>query len=154
MSVTQFKSPEQGRQFQELAKKNKALVAILSALNFGCIKYFGRRIYITEVFRSADSNKGIYGKAKTTPHSVWSAVDFRSHDFSASQQKAIISFLKQFDVFNTWGVMTDSRTVLLHAEGSHGLHFHVQYTGPMPPFTVFRWDEDDERLIAERSRIA
>jgi hypothetical protein len=158
-----FKSSIQQREFRELTKKNPPLAMILLELNFGCLKYFGKPICVTEVHRSEKANDQIYRantagigthkKKRTTAHTVWAAVDVRSFDFSEPQRKRIIAFLKQFDRWNSWGLMTDSKTVLLHAEGDHGLHFHVQYTGPRPPPVKFDWDENDQRRVDVNSRV-
>ena len=156
----QFKTPQQQLEFRQLQVNNRNLAAIIASLNFQTLTNLHRQICVTEVFRNEGDNRKLYArpssphiKKRTTAHTVWSAVDVRSHDFNSHEQQRIIAFLKQFDKYNTWGYMVDSKTVLLHAEGTHGLHFHIQFTGHLPSL-LFRWDENDDRHMPQFTRTA
>ncbi len=149
-----FKSKEQKDQFQKLSTLNKPLAGIIGDMNFFALKTFGKEITITEVTRSNEANKSTYkGKDKTTSHAVFGAVDVRSSNFSDKELEILVAFLKRYDKFNTWGTMSDSKTVLLHAVDGGAMHFHIQYTGPMTK-TLFIWDENDERRVDQNSRTA
>lgn len=72
---------------------------------------------------------------RASPHLFWLAADIAPWLYTPEETRQILAFLRGFDPVNALPVIpaAGSRTVWLHAAGSRGPHFHIQYHGPLRP---------------------
>ena len=131
-----FKTPTLNTEFTELKQKNFALAQLtLDLADF--VQYeFRKDVIVTAVFRTKAEQERIYGKGtkRKSPHMTWKAVDIRDWIYSKEEKAKIIAHLKSnYDESNllTYIQAAKSKTVWLHAVGKHGMHFHIQYSGPL-----------------------
>lgn len=134
--MIEFKTTTERDEFATLREKNFPLVALMESLDDFVRTDLGKNIVVTEVFRSKADQERIYGAGttRTSPHMTWKAVDIRDWIYEKPEKERIIQFLK--DNFDEYNLLTEiraakSKTVWLHAVGNHGMHFHIQYHGPL-----------------------
>ena len=119
-------------EWQTLHSKNPALYSIIAHLaGFSGIA-LGRYLVITQIWRSQEEQKQIYGAStrRKSPHQNWCAVDLRCKDLSENERAILQHGLKKYDQLNKFRHMpSSSRTVWIHAVPDGGIHFHVQFWG-------------------------
>lgn len=134
--MLQFKSTKYLTEFNELERKNGPLAQVIHDLAEFVQYEFQKDVIVTHVFRPKATQEQIYGKGttRTSPHSVWKAVDIRDRIYTGPEKQKIIEFLKtHYDAHNrmTHIQAAKSKTVWLHQVGANGMHFHIQYSGPL-----------------------
>lgn len=110
----------------ELQRTNPGMIKILQAVDQYVTTKYAKNLQVTEVYRSAEENKAIYGKPKKTAHTVWAAVDVSSGEFDGDQIRDIVSFIRDnFDGTNS-NPMRGHGSALYHSVGK-GYHIHIQW---------------------------
>lgn len=132
----QFKTPTEQTEYDTLRQKSYAMVALAESLAEFIHETFRKSMIITEIYRSKADQERIYGAGttKVSPHMFWQAIDIRDWIYTDDEKKQIIEFLKEnYDPHNLMREIraAKSKTVWLHAVGKHGMHFHLQYRGPV-----------------------
>ena len=131
-----FKTPALNAEFTQLKQKNAPLAQLTLDLADFAQYEFRKDVIVTAVFRTKAEQERIYGKGtkRVSPHMSWKAVDIRDRIYSKDEKTKIIEHLKSnYDASNlmTYIQAAKSKTVWLHAVGKHGMHFHIQYSGPL-----------------------
>jgi len=119
-------------EWKTLSKRNPALHSIIVHLAGYSGLTLGREIVITQIYRTEEEQKEIYGPhcSKTSPHQHWCAVDLRCRDYSLDERAHLERTLRVYDHFNKFKHLPSaSRTVLIHKVNNGGIHFHVQFWG-------------------------
>lgn len=120
------------REWKELYKNNPALYSMVLHLAGFCGLTICKDIFITQIWRSEDEQKSIYGPhtKRTSPHQNWCAVDLRCKDFTGDERAHLERALRVYDHFNKFRHMpSGSRTVWIHRVDGGGIHFHIQFWG-------------------------
>ena len=134
--MLQFKHPSLVDEFRQLKTKYPPLAALMQDLTAFVQSAFSKDVMVTMIFRTQAQQEAIYGAGtkRKSPHMFWNAVDIRDWIYSEPEKAAITQWLKEgYDSANQLNYIhaARSRTVWLHEVNSHGMHFHIQYRGPM-----------------------
>lgn len=134
--MIQYKHAPLAQEYEQLKNKNMPLAVLLDDLSAYIESAFEKNVIVTMIFRTREQQEAIYGKGtkRKSPHMFWNAIDIRDWIYSQSEKQQIIKWLKDgYDATNQSGFIAQaaSKTVWLHQVGAHGMHFHIQYRGPL-----------------------
>jgi hypothetical protein len=89
--MIEFKTSRERSEFGELVSKNPKLFYIITQLADYTMNTYGKSIVLTSIYRSPEENAILYKdtpvdkRPKAQPHTIWGAVDVRSHNFTEEE---------------------------------------------------------------------
>ena len=127
---TQFKKEELRQQFDELKKKSKKLIVILSALEGYLRYYYKQEITITCIYRSQSEQDNLKNKGftndKISLHTLWRAVDVQASKWSKEMIDDVGSVFNR--IFDYDEKRPEKVTCYFHKGTNFHLHIQVMTT--------------------------
>lgn len=123
-----FKTSRIREEYVQLMGKNPKLFNIITTLATHVEDKYGKDLTLTCIYRSPEENSELYKntpaekRPKNMPHTLWGAVDTRSHDFKPDELLELVEFINK-----KWPKPSKSLTAIYHTIPGGAPHFHIQW---------------------------